>query len=69
MVFGLCVNSGQHVHSISWNTLTYLFGGTVFAFIGLCVGAAENIAVHVSIDTVVFIIFYTDWIAVFACIA
>ena len=59
MVFGLCVNSVRYAHSISWNTLAYLFGGTVFAFIGFCVGAAENTAVYVSIDNVVFIIFFT----------
>ena len=58
MVFGLCVNSVRRAHSISWNTLAYLFGGTAFVFIGLCVGAAENTVVYVSIDTVVFIILH-----------
>ena len=42
-----------------WNTLAWVFGGTVFAFIGFCFGAAENAAAYV------FVLFYTSWIVFF----
>jgi len=46
------------VHTLSPGTLSPTFSAVPSVFIGLCVGAAENTVVYVSIDTVVFIILH-----------
>jgi len=66
--FGFCFIGVRHARPIAWNTLTCIFAGTIFAFIGFCVGAAENAAAYVSVDIVVFVVFYTNWVAFSVCV-
>lgn len=56
------------MHRLSPGTLACVFDGTIFAFIGFYVGASKNTAAYVFVDIVVFVVFYTDWVAFSACI-
>jgi len=71
IMHGLWLLLYQHAHHIAWNTLACVFGGTVFSFIGFCIGVAESAAQPTTPSTStssLFFFFYTDWVAFSACV-
>jgi len=59
------------LHTLLPGTLAWVFGGTLLALINFsfCVGASKNATAYVAVDIVVFVVFYTNWVAFSACIA